>query len=204
MEIIITEQQYKKLITENVEGIEDFMDDLSLHYRQLKPEHLQKIRTDIESSGCEKMEWGAFTKEFVNSGGLSLPHGIILNNRILNYYPLHYTILTIFHEIAHQHQFKKYGLNIEYRLYEDDIDIDEAIASLKQIETTADQFGLRKCREYMKLGIINKVPTVGGYDEITTEGFTKYINMYKDKIKADGAKTPEEIGTLMYNWIKLI
>lgn len=210
MKVILNEEQYSRLLLEDVQGIDEFMDELSLYYRRLKPEHLAKIKFDIGSSGCEKVEFSPFSKEFTvgnnSPSGLSLPHGVMLNVKTLDY-PLPIMIYILFHEIGHQYQYKKYGEEFAFKLYRNDADIDESIQQLKQIETTADQFGIRKCREYLKLGIIDRdlmSGQKGAYDNIKREVFEEYINKFKNKIVEMGVNTPDEIGTMMYNWIKLI
>jgi hypothetical protein len=208
MKLILNEGQYNRLILESPEGIDDFLDDLSLHYRKLTPEHLQKIKSDIESSGCEKIEWAPFSREFTvgknTAAGLSLPHGVMLNNMILNANPLEIIIYILFHEIGHQYQYKKYGEEFAYKLYRNNIDIPTAIQTLKNIENTADQFGLRKCREYNKLGICRVPQIPGSYSDVPDQLFIDYLAKFRNKINEMGINTPDEIGTMIYNWIKLI
>jgi len=209
MKIILTKNQYgvlteSKLIVEGVMGIDEFMDDLdTYHHKLLTPEFIQKIKNDIEASNCEKIEWGGFT---IPAAGLSLPHGVLLNNMLLGKVSLPLLLFIIFHEIGHQHQYRKYGEEFALKIYQDDIDMSEAIRIMKNTESVADQFSLRKCREFSKLGMldITKLPKAPGYENMDEKGFTDYVNMIKNKIKESGLTSSEEIGTMMYNWIKIM
>jgi hypothetical protein len=207
MKVILNENQHQmliesKLLVEGAKGIDDFLELIEL-YHNISPEFMEILKQNIEASNCEKIEFGKFS---IPALGLSLPHGVLMNNMLLGKaYSLEYLIYATFHEIGHQHQYKKYGSEFALKLYEDDIDITDAIRMMKQIENTADQFGLRKCREFSKLGNLDlsKIPKIAGYENVTEKGFTDYINMIKNKIRSSGAKTPDEIDIMMYNWIKI-
>ena len=78
----------------------------------------------------------------------------------------------------------------------------QAVRFLKYTENVADQFGLRKCREFVKLGLLTKeyVPEMGAYDNYSDMMFVTYLNMLRDKIKESGETDDEKISESLYNW----
>ena len=58
----------------------------------------------------------------------------------------------IFHEIAHQYQFKKYGADKMYECYTGDLSDEEAADLIKRVEEVADEFALKKVRQLINLG----------------------------------------------------
>jgi hypothetical protein len=202
MRIIITEDQRKRLLTEEVSGLGEFLYILGERYPEIDKFHNQ-LKRDIEKSNCQKIEMCGFSHRAL---GASLPTGVLINKIILDYYSLPYVIFVIFHEIAHQYQYKKYGADFSYKIYSDEIPVKDGIRLLKQTENTADQFGIRKCREYGRMGLYREeyTPPKGNYEKFTDEEFTGYINGMKSQIKSSGLTSTEEITTMFYNWIKSI
>ena len=197
MKIILTEDQYKSLFLEETNGIDSFISELLNAYPRLES-HIDYVKKFIENSNCQNIEFGAFK---LPASGLSLHNKVVINKRILQY-TLENTLFVIFHEIAHQYQYKKYGSNMMHRFYVGEIDMDEAVRFLKYTENVADQFGLRKCREFVNLGLLTKeyVPKVGGYDNYSNMMFVNYLNTIREKIKESGETDDEKISESLYNW----
>ena len=85
--------------------------------------------------------------------GLALESGVLINKMALNS-PLPFLLFLIFHEVAHQYQFKKYGEDIMYNCYLGEISDTEAAEFMKHTEEIADDFGSRKIRQLQKLNLI--------------------------------------------------
>jgi uncharacterized protein (DUF2132 family) len=112
-------------------------------------------------------------------------------------------LFVIFHEIAHQYQFKKYGNDIMYKCYKNEIDIEEAADFMKKTEMVADEFAARKVREFVKLGHIDKSfvsPQL--YKNIPIQQLKKMISNFRNELKKRNYSTPETISEWFYNTVK--
>ena len=197
MKIVLTENQYKSIILEETNGIDSFIDELLIAYPRLES-YIDLVKKFIEDSNCQDIELGTFR---FPASGISLHNKVVINKRILKN-TLENTLFVIFHEIAHQYQYKKYGSSMMHRFYVGEVDMDEAVRFLKYTENVADQFGLRKCREFVKLGLLTKeyVPKMGGYDNYSDMMFVNYLNMLRNKIEESGETDDEKISECLYNW----
>lgn len=197
MKIVLTENQYKSIILEETNGIDSFIDELLTVYPRLES-HIDLVKKFIEDSNCKDIEFGNFK---LPAAGISLHNKVVINKNVLKY-TLENTLFIIFHEIAHQYQYKKYGSDMMHKFYVGEIDMEEAVKFLKYTENVADQFGLRKCREFVKLDLLTKeyVPKMGGYDNYSDMMFVNYLNMLRDKIKESGETDSEKISEYLYNW----
>jgi hypothetical protein len=204
MRIIITENQLNRMISqanllnEETQGVEEFIDALTGAYPDLE-QHRELIGKIIEHSGCPKIEFASM--KFAS--GLALSIGVLISRHVLRG-SKEQALFIIFHELAHQHQFKKYGAEKMYELYSGDISLPDAVKFLRYTENVADQFGMRKCRELAKNGILDtsKIITKGGYDNYNDKAFEAQIVTIAKKVKEANLTSPEQISEMMYNWIK--
>ena len=195
----------KKLLNEEVEGIDAFILMIVSYYDVFKynPEWSAKIKEFIEKSGCQKIEFSDFQYP---SLGVALMNGVLINKKILGE-KLGFLLYVIFHEIAHQFQFKKYGANVLYNVYYDESNIDDAAKYIYEIELIADEFASRKVREFVKLGIINKkyvAPQI--YKNTPVVMIKNFIEDVRIKLKKDfpeGNMSNEQIAEFIYNMVKL-
>lgn len=198
----------KKILNEQVEGIDQFISEIVEHYPIFDyfPEWSKKLKSDIEKSGCQKIEFTEFSDEFNSAAGAAYSNGVLINKKLLNG-KLGFLLFCMFHELAHQYQFKKYGAEVLYDMYNDGTNIDEAAKYLYNVELIADEFGARKVREYIKIGVISKsyvAPKI--YKNVPISLLVNLIKDIRKKIKQeypDGTITKEQISELIYNMIKL-
>lgn len=197
----------KKILNEQVEGIDQFISEIIEQYPifDYYPEWSEKLKSDIEKSGCQKIEFTEFSDEFNSAAGAAYSNGVLINKRLLRD-RLGFLLFCVFHELAHQYQFRKYGAEVLYDMYNDEKNIDEAAKYLYNIEIIADEFGARKVREYVKIGVIGKfyvAPKI--YKNIPISVLVGFIKDTREKIKQeypDGTITKEQISELIYNTIK--
>lgn len=198
MNIILTESQYKSLLNESTGNITSFVDEIiDIHPKM--GEFRDFFIKSIENSGCDNIFFDNIT-----SLGLSLHDKCVINYSALK--NLGDLIFITFHEVAHQYQYKKYGKELIYDIYTGELEIDSAIVFLKHLENTADQFGLRKVREFKRLGLdMGEKPlrTKGGYEHYTDKMYVNYVDMLADKIKSAGITDPDKISEYIYNMIKI-
>jgi len=194
--------EVKKNLNENVAGIDNFLNKTIQKFPETE-KYKDTIEKFIESSGVKKIELSNFSFGYDNALGLSLHDGVLLNNKIFNL-NLPTFLYVVFHELAHQYQFKKYGDDKMYDLYRGKIDVKEAAAAMKNIELIADEFAVRKIREFIKLGLLNKEDEIKNpvYKNIPLSHFEQLINLFAKKLKTKGAKNPDEISDVIYNTVK--
>jgi len=148
MKIIITEEQLSKILREEMEGTDSFLDIIVSKFPQMK-NNTEILKNFLDKSNCKKISFGTMN----GAAGISTHNGVLFNQNILNN-SLDYFLFVVFHEVAHQYQYKKYGEEKMYEFYYDKISTQEAAKSMKEIELIADNFADRKIRECVKLGII--------------------------------------------------
>jgi hypothetical protein len=198
MKIILNENQFKLLLEQG--GFDEFAVEVSEKY----PDSVYLLRfiSDfVKKSGCQKIDieplkYGAF--------GLSLVDRVVINKKSLEL-PLSNFLYTLFHEVAHQYQYKKYGIDKMYGIYTGDVSVDEGAKFMKYVENVADDFAIRKLREINKLfddkikinANINKI-----YEKIPIDYYKNLINIFIKKIKDSNYSSKEDISEILYNYVK--
>jgi len=197
MKILLTESQFK-LLMEITSGLEDFMSTVIDKYPEVE-QFKDVLEKFIVDSDCGKL-----TIEPMKMGfGVSLSDRCIISTQALKF-NLPNFLFVLFHEIAHQYQYKKYGMEKMYEVYTGDISMEECAKWMKDIEIVADEFATRKVKQYIKLGYIkgNNDVLKAFYKNIPESHFIRLISQVRDMIKKSDIKSPEEISELFYNWIK--
>lgn len=197
MNILITEEQLS-LITEETEGLDFFMDYLVDTYPNVE-EFKTVVRDFIVKSGCKNIK----IENINGATGLALHDKVVIDSSVFSR-DLNETMYIIFHEIAHQYQYKKYGRDKIYSLYLGELEINDAIKLLQSIETVADQFAIRKCRELHRLGLLDRVGLVkrGFYEKIWNYSiFQKTINHFRNLMKKNNITDPEQVSETIYNYL---
>lgn len=70
--------------------------------------YIKEIEEFIERSGCKSIRFEELSPK---CGGISLPNECIISTIILQF-PTELLLYILFHEIAHQYQYKKYGKDL--------------------------------------------------------------------------------------------
>ena len=199
MRYIITESQYR-LLTEETSGVDDFIGQMVEKYPEVEG-YSNQIKSFIENSGCHKIEVASFKYPAL---GFALHNGVLFNKMIF-YQTLPKFLFVLFHEIAHQYQYKKYGAEKMYEFYLGDLDVNDAAESMKKIEIIADEFALRKVREFAKIGLIDvkdsNLPAV--YKTIPINHFVRLITQSRDDIKRKGITDFDGVSETFYNMVKV-
>ena len=125
----------RQVINEETTNLVDFVETLKSTY-EMSDELADFVVDFIEKSNCQKIEFADFKYYAL---GVALHNGVLINNVVLNR-SLEFALFVIFHEVAHQYQYKKYGEEKMYELYKDEISIEEGAKFMKEIELTADNF----------------------------------------------------------------
>lgn len=197
MNIIVNKNQYIKLINEGT-SVNEFIELVVKRYPKII-DHIDKITEFIDKSGCKRIE----TFKMGQGLGLSLHDRVVISEFAFSK-PLGMFLFILFHEIAHQYQYRKYGDEKMYECYTGEISVEEAANFMKNVEVVADEFAYRKVREFVKLGLVDKSDSnfPGFYKNIPTGHFITLISKIKKMIKDQNVSKPEEVSELFYNWVK--
>jgi hypothetical protein len=197
MRIIINETQFD-LLVEETDGITIFLKKIQSHY-DISDSLYSEILDFIEESGCKKIEFAKFNYPAL---GLALHNGVLINSNMIGG-DLNFLIFVIFHEVAHQFQFKKYGDELMYGVYSGDVSIDEAAKFMKLTEEVADEFAMRKIRELQKKGLINKNYMANSpYRNISVQSIKSMIIGFRDDLESKNITSPNDISKYFYNMVK--
>lgn len=198
MRIIITEDQLKILYEQ--QGLDEFTVKISETFPD-SVYALDFIVNFIRNSECQKINFAQLRHSV---GGISLINGVTLNISVLHM-SFSQFLYVLFHEVAHQYQYKKYGIDKMYGCYTGEISILDGARWMQQIEKIADEFAIRKLKE-IKRHLDGRVKiNIGGkvYDSIPLEHFTHLISLFIGEIKKQGYKNKEDIGEILFNYIKV-
>jgi len=200
MKANMIQETIKRVLREETQGIEQFLIQVMETYPETEG-FIDNIESFIKNSNCKKIEVAMFKYPAL---GLAVHNGVLFNEVIFKQ-QLPDFLFIIFHEIAHQYQYKKYGDEKMYEFYLDETDVKEAAIAMKKIEIIADEFANRKVREFVKLGFINAPnrKTLSMYKDIPLNHFERLISQTKDTIRSKNVSSFDEIADIFYNMIKV-
>jgi hypothetical protein len=199
MKILVKENQYN-LLMEQV-GLDDFMSKVSEVYPD-SVYAMEKISDFIKKSNCQRIEFRDFNYP---AAGVSLHDRVLINNNVLRS-DFSFFLFVLFHEIAHQYQFKKYGIDVMYKIYTGEISLDKAAKFVKDVEDVADEFGIRKVRQIQSLYgdkiKLNSSSLVKPYKNMPLSTLKNMISHIINLLKQNNYKDITDISEIMYNHIK--
>ena len=188
----------RRVIKEETSGLEDFIDTLRSNFN-MSDELVDFVGNFISNSNCNKIEFAKFKYPAL---GAALHNGVLINIMVLKR-SLEDALFSIFHEIAHQYQYKKYGIEKMYEFYNDELSVNETAKFMKEVETVADSFASRKIRELQKMGMIdsNFVPKEG-YKNVSVDQLAYFINKIRSELRSNNISSPDDISEFYYNLMK--
>jgi hypothetical protein len=198
MKIVISESQYLKILKEETAGLDYFIDFLVDTYPNVE-KFKDVVRKFIIDSGCQNIEIKSIKH---GASGLALHDKVVYNPSVFTS-DLNYAMYVVFHEIAHQYQYKKYGEQKMYQLYTGELPINDAVEFLRNTENVADQFAIRKCRELHKLGLLDRTGLVkhGFYNRIPDMTLKTMLVKFRNIIRTHKVKDPIRVSEILYNSI---
>ena len=189
---------FKTLINEETDGVTVFLNKIQAEY-DISDSLYTELMEFIEKSNCKKIEFAKFNYPAL---GLALHNGVLINSNMIGD-NLSFLIFVIFHAVAHQFQFKKYGDKIMYGVYSGDVSIDEAAKFMKHTEEVADEFAMRKIRELQKKGLIdNNYRANSPYRNISVQSIKSMIIRFRDELERKDITSPNDISKYFYNMVK--
>lgn len=187
-------ESIKQILKEETQNIDQFIEELSKKH-PMSDELKQFVRKAIVDSGCQKIEFNN-----LNMGaGVALHDKVVINRQVLNM-SLEQILFVVFHELAHQWQFKKLGKEKMYDFYLGETSADDAARFLLKVENVADEFGIRKIREAQAKNLIDKsFRPKGAYDNVSIDQIKPMLDYFKKEIKKKNITSPEQLSEFMYN-----
>ena len=129
-----------------VEGLDKVIDLIKTRHPTVADSLLEKVKQFIQLSGLKKIQIVDMT-----AYGAALYDKIIINNNVFSM-SLELIIYTLFHETAHQYQFKKYGFTELTKFAHREMDVKQAVQFLRKTENIADNFAIRKIQQLKNSG----------------------------------------------------
>lgn len=197
MKIILSETKIQ-LTTETIDGFEDFKNK-TLKIFPVVRQYWHVIEKSVVESSCKKI----LLNDLKMGIAVSLVDRVIFTDRMFNL-PLDKFLFTLFHELAHQYQYKKYGREKMMELYTRSMSVAEGAEFMRSVEVVADEFAIRKLRELQNLGFISNTELPQGiYKNTPLSVFEETILFLKSKLKDKRVNSPDEISDVLHNWIKI-
>lgn len=191
----------KKILKEQIseketqEGFKEFYELFRKNYEKTEnfDSIVEELISDIKKSPTPKItlsERGMFC-------GMSLTDNVILNSSMFNR-TLYGFIFVLFHEIAHQYQYKKYGKNLLYDLTTNEL-TESTLDKLMDIEQVADRFGKNMANKYSTKFNIPKGVIVSPYAnrESGKHGYRRLIQRIQEEIKKGTVTCVEQMEKFM-------
>jgi len=181
----------------NIPGLDNLILQLKKHHN-IADSLADKIKQFIINSGTPKIEIANLNMAL----GASLHDRVIINSSVFSR-ELSHILYVVFHEIAHQYQYKKHGFVEMFKYFEDELQTHEAVKILRKAENIADNYAIRKLKKLQKEG--EKIITsglYGFYAKMPDSSLASYIKMVKNNLKSDDVRNPEKISSTLWNLIK--
>jgi hypothetical protein len=194
----VNEIQITSVVNEETSNLGNFIETLKSKF-DMSDELVNFVVNFIEKSDCQKIEFANFSYPAL---GIALHNGVLINNSVFNR-SLEFALFVIFHEISHQYQYKKYGIEKMYEFYNDEISVTDVAKFMKQVEMIADNFASRKIRELQNMELINKNYTpVEIYKTVPESSLVAFIESIRAQLRARNITSPDGISEFYYNLIK--
>lgn len=188
------------LLTEDrnsVQGLDQLIQNIKNRHPNISNNLINKIEEFIINSDIKRIQIAPLQMAL----GASLLDRVIINSSVFhNNLP---TILyVIFHEIAHQYQYKKHGFANMFKYFQDDLNIRDAVKILRKGEVIADNYAIRKLQR-LKLDGENIDTSIlrSYYKAMSDSTLANYISMVKKTLKGENAKDPKHISNTLYNLV---
>ena len=195
---IYLKESIRKVLKEETDGVNTLIDDITSRH-EMSDKLIEKVKDFISQSNCKKIEFANFKMPAM---GIALHDGVLINKIALNQ-RLEYLLFIIFHETAHQYQFKKYGEDLMYECYLGDISVEEAAKLMKHTEEVADEFAGKKIKQLQKQGLLDKGFTPPWlYKNAPMSQIIAMVGFYRSQLKQQNITTPDKISEFFYNMVK--
>jgi hypothetical protein len=192
------QESIRRILKEETQNLNEFISELSEVF-EMSDELNQFVKKFISESDCNKIEFSNFK---IGALGIALHNFVLINKNVLKT-NLEHTLFVIFHEIAHQYQFKKYGEDVMYNCYLGEISDNDAAKFMKSTEEVADEYAIRKIKQLQKMDLISKnynPPQM--YKNVSLGMISNMVSGFRNEMKSKGIDSPQKISEYFYNMVK--
>jgi len=192
------QESIRRILKEETQNLNEFISELSETF-EMSDELNQFVKKFISESDCNKIEFSNFK---IGALGIALHNFVLINKNVLKT-NLEHTLFVIFHEIAHQYQFKKYGEDVMYNCYLGEISNNDAAKFMKSTEEVADEYAIRKIKQLQKMDLISKnynPPQM--YKNVSLEMIGNMVSGFRNEMKSKNIDSPQKISEYFYNMVK--
>jgi hypothetical protein len=199
----LTENQLNRIVThvinEETEGESEFIKILDDRY-DLSEELKSEIINTFKMGGCENVKF----QKMKMGDGLALGNRLILNPTILNY-SLGKVLFVLFHEMAHQYQFKKYGKEKMLEIYEEHLSLSDAAKFMYEVEQVADEFAVRKLKSLERKGLVKleRLDIQKGYENVNLFMLERIISHFRNELRKNNISGHNQVAEFLYNMVKI-
>lgn len=189
----------KRIIKEQTEGDTEFIKTIVDKYN-ISDELKNEIVNTIKSADTKKIKF----QPIKMGAGLCLGDRLVMNPVTLSY-PLGKFLFILFHELAHQYQFKKYGQEKMLELYNDEINIKDAAKFMADVEMVADEFAFRKMKNLERRGMVKVNPNdiIKGYENVSSNMLEHMIRSFRNEFRKNNVTGVQKISEFLYNMVKI-
>ena len=189
---------HKAISEERYEDAAKIRDSYMEEDQELVSNLANDINNEIDKLGVP------YRFENIRADGIAINGYCVIANSVLNY-DADQLAFTMFHELAHFYQYKKYGDTSAESIYtNDESKVDEDVERLLKIENTADRFASSKTKFYFnKYGLDCNIRMP--YKNISKEFIRSHVLQMKKMVaKMPPAKRNiRDINEYLYNSIKI-
>ena len=181
-------------------GFDEVIEKILLK-RKYDGDQINKIKDFIRKSGVNNLE----ISPILNASGMALDDKVIIDPKVFQY-TIAKLLYILFHEIAHAYQYKKYGKTKKWSMYFNEQSIEDSARFMKYLENIADDFALRKLREFVNLGLLEQYEINGirpVYSNVPLNYFIKFIEFFRKIIEERGITDQQQINDLLYRYVKV-
>jgi hypothetical protein len=189
----------KRIVKEQTEGDTEFVKTIVDKYN-ISDELKNEIVNTIKSADTKKIKF----QPIKMGAGLCLGDRLVMNPVTLSY-SLGKFLFILFHELAHQYQFKKYGQEKMLELYNDEIDIKDAAKFMADVEMVADEFAFRKMKNLERRGMVKVKPNdiIKGYENVSSDMLEHMIRSFRNELRKNNVTGAQKISEFLYNMVKI-
>jgi hypothetical protein len=154
----------------------------------------QQIEDYITKSGCVELKFETLNPK---SGGVSIPGQCIVSDIILQF-PKEVLLYILFHEVAHQYQYRKHGKNLMMKAYTE-LPIEEAVDELLWVESIADRLAMLSLRSIIGG---DQLPEYRYYGCTNKAYFEDYLVSLRHEITQENAEGIEAINDIILRRVR--
>jgi hypothetical protein len=172
------------------------MNILLRYFPETSDQITEKVQRFIINSQCPKIRF----ERLRGALGISLTTECVINSSVLSN-EFSFVLYVIFHEIAHQYQYSKYGEKFMEKYYYDEITAEEAGSYLHKVETPADRYAISAVKSILS-NTFETTKLCPLYKSASPDFIVAHMRVIGKKVKDNNLANIEVINQMIYNSVK--